>query len=182
MPDSRLNRRLFALLGGFGVLAAGCAAVQSNAKPEATPAKSPTTAQNGNGMAGMDMSPTALANPATARAMSDAMDANEEAKLKSFPVKTNGQGNQPLLPKLVGAMAYNKQAPGPEIRVTEGDRVRVVLHNELDESTAIHFHGLRVPNDQDGVPFITQPPVKSGENFTYEFTDKPAGSHMYHSH
>jgi manganese oxidase len=205
MPDSRLNRRLFALLGGFGVLAAGCAAVQSNAKPEATPATSPTTAQNGNGMAGMDMSPTALANPTSARAMSDAMDANEEAKLKSFPVKTNGQGNQPFLPKLDGttkvfdltashiqweiepgklveAMAYNNQVPGPEIRVTEGDRVRVVLHNELTESTAIHFHGLRVPNDQDGVPFITQPPVKSGETFTYEFTVKPAGSHMYHSH
>ncbi len=64
----------------------------------------------------------------------------------------------------------------------EGDRVRLVLKNELSESTAVHFHGLEVPNDQDGVPFITQPPIKPGQSFTYEFTAPNAGSHMYHSH
>jgi FtsP/CotA-like multicopper oxidase with cupredoxin domain len=58
----------------------------------------------------------------------------------------------------------------------------VVLHNKLAESTAIHFHGLEVPNDQDGVPYITQPPVKPGQSYTYEFTVPNAGSHMYHSH
>src|SRR5438270_8113602 len=155
MSDPRLNRRVFALLGGIGVLAAGCSAVRSNDKPEATTSAAP----NGGDMAGMVMSPAATASPASERAMSDAMDRAEEAKLKSFPAKTNGQGNQPLLPKLDGdtkvfeltasriqwetepgklveAMAYNSQVPGPEIRVTEGDRVRVVLHNELAESTA----------------------------------------------
>ena len=84
--------------------------------------------------------------------------------------------------KMVKAMAYNGQVPGPQIRVREGDRVRVVLKNELTESTAIHFHGLEVPNDQDGVPFITQPPIKPGASYTYEFTVPNAGSHMYHSH
>jgi len=64
----------------------------------------------------------------------------------------------------------------------EGDRVRVVLHNQLPESTSIHFHGLELPNAMDGVPFVTQPPVKPGESFTYEFTVPNAGSHMYHSH
>jgi FtsP/CotA-like multicopper oxidase with cupredoxin domain len=82
----------------------------------------------------------------------------------------------------VRAWAYNGQVPGPQIRVREGDRVRVKLMNQLSQSTAIHFHGLELPNDQDGVPFITQPPVKPGEGYTYEFTVPNAGSHMYHSH
>ena len=80
------------------------------------------------------------------------------------------------------AMAYNGMVPGPEIRVTEGDTVRILVHNEMDESTSIHFHGLLVPNAMDGVPFITQPPIKPGETFTYEFPIRNAGSHMYHSH
>ena len=84
--------------------------------------------------------------------------------------------------KKVKAWAYNGQVPGPQIRVREGDRVRVILKNELPESTSIHFHGLELPNDQDGVPFITQPPIKPGETYTYEFTVPNAGSHMYHSH
>jgi len=66
--------------------------------------------------------------------------------------------------------------------VKQGDRVRVILHNQLPESTSIHFHGLELPNDMDGVPYITQPPVKPGQSFTYEFTVPNAGSNMYHSH
>lgn len=80
------------------------------------------------------------------------------------------------------AMAYNDMIPGPEIRITEGDKVRVILHNELDQSTAIHFHGVEVENAMDGVPFVTQPPVTPGTSFTYEFTAINPGSHMYHSH
>jgi FtsP/CotA-like multicopper oxidase with cupredoxin domain len=80
------------------------------------------------------------------------------------------------------AMAYNGMVPGPEIRVTEGDNVRVVVTNEMNESTAVHFHGLLVPNSMDGVPYVTQPPIKPGETFVYEFPIRNAGSHMYHSH
>jgi manganese oxidase len=74
--------------------------------------------------------------------------------------------------------------PGPEIRVTEGDKVRILVTNQLTQSTAVHFHGLMVPNNMDGVPFITQPPIKPGQTFTYEFQAREgnAGSHMYHSH
>jgi FtsP/CotA-like multicopper oxidase with cupredoxin domain len=82
----------------------------------------------------------------------------------------------------VEAWTYNGTMPGPEIRVTEGDKVRFVVKNELPESTAMHFHGLIVPNKMDGVPFITQPVIKPGETSTYEFTVKNSGSHMYHSH
>jgi FtsP/CotA-like multicopper oxidase with cupredoxin domain len=141
------------------------------------------------------------------RAAADAMDAMHEKGIKAFPAKTSGAGNQLFAPtvvnrvkvyeltaratkwevapgQMVAAMAFNGQVPGPQIRVREGDRVRVVLRNELDQSTAIHFHGLELPIDQDGVPFITQPPVKPGESYTYEFTvpEGNAGSHMYHSH
>ncbi|MEI2697024.1 MAG: multicopper oxidase domain-containing protein [Microthrixaceae bacterium] len=56
------------------------------------------------------------------------------------------------------AMAYNGTVPGPTLRMKEGQRTRVILTNELQESTAIHWHGQFVPNDQDGVPFITQDP------------------------
>jgi FtsP/CotA-like multicopper oxidase with cupredoxin domain len=80
------------------------------------------------------------------------------------------------------AMAYNGMVPGPEIRVTEGDKVRFNVKNEMAQSTAVHWHGLRVPNSVDGVPFVTQPVIKTGETFTYEFTVRNAGTHMYHSH
>ncbi len=133
------------------------------------------------------------------------MDAMHEAGIKAFPAKTAGKGNVLIEPKLEGgvkvyeltakeiqwevtsgklmkAWSYNDQVPGPQIRVRQGDRVKIILKNELPESTAIHFHGVEVPNDQDGVPYITQPPVKPGESWTYQFTVPNAGSHMYHSH
>lgn len=80
------------------------------------------------------------------------------------------------------AMAYNGIVPGPEIRVTEGDRVRVVTTNEMSQSTAVHYHGLIVPNEVDGVPFITQEPIRPGETVSHEFTVVNSGTHMYHSH
>jgi FtsP/CotA-like multicopper oxidase with cupredoxin domain len=128
-----------------------------------------------------------------------------EVRMKAFPAATEGKGNQILKPEVVGgvkvfhltasviqwetepgkkveAWAYNGQVPGPQIRVREGDRVRVVLKNELEQSTSIHHHGLVLPNAQDGVTYMTQAPVKPGETFTYEFTAKNPGSHMYHAH
>ena len=84
--------------------------------------------------------------------------------------------------ELVAAMGYNGIVPGPTLRVVEGEPVRVVVRNELTQSTSVHWHGQRVPNDQDGVPYVTQPPILPGESYTYEFTPGPFGSHMYHSH
>lgn len=133
------------------------------------------------------------------------MDKMHEAGIKAFPAKTAGKGNQPLTPRLEGevkvfeltcsvfqwevtpgtlveACGYNTQVPGPEIRVTEGDKVRIIIKNDLPESTAVHWHGVIVPNNQDGVPFMTQPPITPGSTFTYEFAARNPGSHMYHSH
>ena len=89
----------------------------------------------------------------------------------------------PILKDVVAtAYTYNGTVPGPLIRVTEGDKVRVVLKNDLPEPTTIHWHGVLVPNAMDGVPDMTQKPVQPGETFTYEFTARPAGTFWYHSH
>jgi FtsP/CotA-like multicopper oxidase with cupredoxin domain len=80
------------------------------------------------------------------------------------------------------AMTYNGIVPGPEIRVTEGDKLRFNVTNEMTQSTAIHWHGLLLPNSMDGVPYLTQEPIDPGETFVYEFTARNPGTHMYHSH
>jgi FtsP/CotA-like multicopper oxidase with cupredoxin domain len=83
----------------------------------------------------------------------------------------------------VAALGYNKQWPGPTIRVTEGDRVRAIFTNNLKETTGVHFHGVEFDDFfQDGVPFVTQKPFAPGEAYTYEFTASRPGSLMYHSH
>ena len=84
--------------------------------------------------------------------------------------------------KRIKAMAYNGQIPGPEIRLKEGERVRILLKNTLSEPTTIHWHGVDVPNPMDGVPEITQKAVQPGETFTYEFEATPAGTRWYHTH
>jgi FtsP/CotA-like multicopper oxidase with cupredoxin domain len=81
------------------------------------------------------------------------------------------------------AMAFNGTVPGPEIRVRQGDRVRFVFRNLMDQPTIVHFHGLTVPNSQDGVPFVTAKPAMPGHYLTYEFTiADPPGMYVYHSH
>ena len=191
---------------GGALVACGTGSGQAGATEKAAATTPPATnaahpAQTGGTMGAHD-----TAKPAAgALSAAEQMDAMHEKGVKAFPAKTALHGNQLLEPKLVDgvkvyeltasemqwetepgkmvtAMAYNRQVPGPQIRVREGDRVRVILRNELKQSTAIHFHGLEVPFDQDGVPFITQPPVKPGASYTYEFTVPNAGSHMYHSH
>ena len=77
---------------------------------------------------------------------------------------------------------YDGQIPGPEIRVRQGDPVRIVVENRLAEDTTVHWHGIRLPNAMDGVPGLTQPPIKPGEKFTYEFTPPDAGTFWYHPH
>ncbi len=84
--------------------------------------------------------------------------------------------------KVIKGMAYNGQIPGPELRLKEGERVRIVLKNSLPEPTTVHWHGVDVPNPMDGVPGITQTPVQPGETFVYEFEARPAGTRWYHTH
>ncbi|MFI6496800.1 multicopper oxidase family protein [Nonomuraea typhae] len=80
------------------------------------------------------------------------------------------------------AWAYNGQVPGPEIRVTAGEVVRARLVNNLPAETSIHWHGLALRNDADGVPGVTQQPVRPGAEHVYEFTAPDPGTHWFHPH
>ena len=77
---------------------------------------------------------------------------------------------------------YNGQSPGPTIEVVEGDRVRIFVTNKLPEHTSVHWHGQRLPNGMDGVSGLTQPSIKPGKTFVYEFVARRPGTFMYHPH
>lgn len=126
--------------------------------------------------------------------------------IMQFPADTEGRGNQPLTPQMladgtkrfeltasvvdwevrpgevVQAWAYNGMVPGPRITLEVGDRVEVEITNELPIGTDIHWHGVDVPNDQDGVSPVTQELVSSGESYTYRFTVTEPAIGMYHAH
>lgn len=84
--------------------------------------------------------------------------------------------------KVMDVWGFNGVCPGPAIQVNQGERVRIHFENRLPESTTIHWHGLEVPIEMDGVPYISQPPVPPGGRFTYEFTVHQEGTFFYHSH
>jgi manganese oxidase len=123
----------------------------------------------------------------------------------SYTAPAGARGAQPLEPRLEGgvkvfdldvsviewnilpdeqvmAYAFNRQVPGPTLRITEGDRVRLNVTNNLPEETSVHWHGLVVPNEMDGPAYITQPPIEPGQTYTYEYTVSQAGTFFYHSH
>ncbi|HEU4354270.1 MAG TPA: multicopper oxidase domain-containing protein [Actinomycetota bacterium] len=128
------------------------------------------------------------------------------AGVEAFPAKTEALGNQPLEPTIengwkvfeltaqevrwetepgtfVDAMGFNGTVPGPELRVNPGDKVRIIVRNEMTQPTTMHLHGVTVPNGMDGVPYITQDPIMPGGFFTYEFeVVDPPGMYVYHSH
>ncbi|HEU4480732.1 MAG TPA: multicopper oxidase domain-containing protein [Actinomycetota bacterium] len=144
-------------------------------------------------------------------APAEEMSAEEMAKhdaavTAEFPAATKGKGGEVLEPEIAAdgtkvfeltasaiewetepgtvqeAWAYNGMVPGPQIHADLGDKVRIILNNELVEPTTMHLHGMTVPANMDGVPVISQDAVLPGESFTYEFTVRNTGSNMYHSH
>lgn len=84
--------------------------------------------------------------------------------------------------KPVKAMALNGEIPGPTLEFTEGDILKVTFHNNMDVETSIHWHGILVPNDQDGVPYLNTSPILPGSSLTYEFPLIQSGTYWYHSH
>jgi FtsP/CotA-like multicopper oxidase with cupredoxin domain len=129
-----------------------------------------------------------------------------DESISSYPADTEGAGNAVLEPVLreggikefeltaavtpwevepetvVDAWTYNGIVPGPRINVAVGDRVRIVLHNDLPMATDLHLHGINVENSMDGVAPLTQPSIQPGESFTYEFVADEVAVSMYHAH
>jgi hypothetical protein len=79
-------------------------------------------------------------------------------------------------------MTINGGIPGPALRFKEGDTARIRVHNQMQEDTSIHWHGVLVPPNMDGVPYLSFPPIKPGATFTYEFPIRQTGTYWYHSH
>jgi manganese oxidase len=206
MPTNNTSRRLFLKQSAVAAAALTALGACDTKGDTATPQQATKGPATGGTMGPHDTGAKVAASPAAAtQSPADRMDAMHEAGVKAFPARTAGKGNQIIQPrregdvkvfdltckivqwetepgKFVTGWTYNGVVPGPQIRVREGDRVRINVKNELTESTAVHFHGLEIPNSQDGVPFITQPPIKPGASYTYEFVAPNPGSHMYHSH
>ena len=78
--------------------------------------------------------------------------------------------------------AYEGSVPGPVLQVRQGQPVQITVVNKFNEDTTVHWHGIRLPNAMDGVPGLTQKPIRPGESFVYEFTPPDAGTFWYHPH
>ncbi len=158
----RLSRRalLIGLAGGaVGLL--GFLAIAERWLPRRSPARA---AEPGEGL---------LAASPRARAANGTMEIQLTAEEVAWELAPG---------KRIKALSYNGQVPGPELRVREGERLRVVFTNRLSVPTTIHWHGVDVPNPMDGVPDLTQPAVQPGDTFVYEFDARPAGTRWYHTH
>ena len=111
-------------------------------------------------------------------------DTAAQARISEFTIRA-APARARLVPKphgLTDVWAYNGTIPGPEIRVKQGHRIRVNVHNDLNEASTVHWHGMRVPNAMDGVPHLTQLPIEGGGQFIYEFDAIDAGTFWYHPH
>jgi len=122
--------------------------------------------------AGTSMAAAILVGSRKAAAASD-------YRLKAFPSKhriLSAPANE------TPVWSYGGRVPGPVIRARQGELLRIDFENGLDEPTTVHWHGLRIANAMDGVPYLTQPPVAPGEHFVYEFEPPDAGLFWYHPH
>jgi manganese oxidase len=156
---------------------------------------------------GAALTSNASTSPGSASTMSMSSDANSNPG--NVPLATQTHGNQPAkfvvdsdgakhftlttqqvmweavkgLPRVL-AWTFDGTVPGPLIRVVAGDHVRITIVNKLTEPTTVHWHGLIVPSDQDGVPGVGQKPIAAGATFTYDFTihEDNVGTFAYHSH
>jgi CopA family copper-resistance protein len=125
------------------------------------------------------------------------MDNKEGAKVNLGPIKTIINNTPPRTvvyhlyirdtivtygKKAKRAIAVNGQIPMPTLTFTQGDTAEIWVHNELNEETSLHWHGLFLPNKMDGVPFLTQMPIKAHGTYLYKFPIVQHGTHWYHSH
>ncbi len=115
-------------------------------------------------------------------AMAVPTDLNADPRVLEIAIEARVADVEILPGTTTPAWTYNGTVPGPMIRAKLGDRLIVHFKNSLPEATTMHWHGLRVPNDMDGAPGVTQPPIESGGEFRYEIELRDAGTYWYHPH
>jgi FtsP/CotA-like multicopper oxidase with cupredoxin domain len=114
--------------------------------------------------------------------LSEAVDINPDPRIVEINLEARIAEVELAPGKRVQAWTYNGTVPGPLIRVRSGDRLIVHFSNKLPQPTTVHWHGIRVPIEMDGVPGISQPEVKPGGSFVYDFVVPDAGLFWYHPH
>lgn len=173
--------RLFGIPLAVALLVASRAAALSDPMPMQSANMSAASTQN------QCLSAPSARQSAEAQAKADfdllpALPPVSSAKLKTFCVYAEVAPWEVAPGVVAQAWTYNGSVPGPTIHVHQGDRVRVVLVNNLPEPTTIHWHGLIVDPDMDGVPGMSQTAVAPGQSFVYEFTANTPGTYIYHTH
>ena len=168
MKPNPSRRELLAAAGSasLGVLA-GCSSSSSSAGSSST-----TTS----------VSATSNADPSSTTATPQSSAVSKDADQQRTLTATTGSISPGGTDRLNPAWLYDGRTPGPELRVAEGDVLRVDLENRLSDPTTIHWHGIPLANPMDGVPNVTQAPVEPEGTFTYTFEAAPAGTYFYHSH
>ena len=182
------TRRTF--LQHTATLGAGLIAV-NRAEAASTPTASSTTQMAFNGgYLGVSSGSLAKTLPAGGPAFNTTVVTTDvgdlpyemDGDVKVFRLTAHVFQQQVAPQKNIDVWGFNGSAPGPTIQVTQGDKVRVIFKNELPESTSLHWHGFEDQIGYDGMPGISQAPVKPGESFTYNFVIKQEGTFFYHSH
>ena len=102
--------------------------------------------------------------------------------VKEFHLRCTPVSREFLPGYWIDVYGYNDSMPGPTIEVTQGDRIRIIVHNELPEETTVHWHGFELPVQFDGAETMTQNPIMPGKSFKYEFDVHEEGTFFYHSH
>lgn len=162
--------------------AAASAAVQTQAQSKPSAAVAPKPNVNANGGHGAHDAVSHAASVPTGTKGNAVLEPKLVDGFKVFELTASVIQWEVAPGEFVEAYAYNGMVPGPLLRATEGDKLKVVLKNELKEPTVVHIHGPMLPNAMDGVPDVTQPVVNPGETFTYTFEAKPSGTFLYHTH
>lgn len=154
--------------------------------PEPSPTPSPTPSGPLPALPGLpDLPPLPSTDNGKARDLGDGTQTapySVENGVKVFNLRMSVKKWQVNKGKFREAWTFNGIVPGPVLRVNEGDKVKLIVKNDLPEHTAVHWHGMELPNDQDGVPGITQKAIAPGKTFIYQWTALVSGTHWYHSH
>jgi manganese oxidase len=172
MSSSRRNFFQDAMFFGAGLLGLSTRLRAETARRTADEAKRPA-----NEAKSPPVHPLPMLSPDIPDLPFELDGATKVFRLKAAPMKKE------IAPsKTIDVWGYNGSCPGPTIQVNQGDRVRVIFENALPESTSMHWHGLELPIEQDGVPWISQKPVPPSGTYTYEFTVHQEGTFFYHAH